>query len=58
MSKFAKVLAPGGVLVLGTAEHIPRPFMPMFEAVSRRWKIFRRLLDAPPTPVSLEVFGR
>lgn len=58
VSKFAKVLAPGGVLVLGTAEHIPRPFMPMFEAVSRRWKIFRRLLDAPPTPVSLEVFGR
>lgn len=58
VGKFTKVLAPGGVLVLGTAEHIPRPVMPMYEAVSRRWKIFRRLSDAPPTPVFREAFGR
>lgn len=58
VSKFTKVLAPGGVLVLGTAEHIPLPVAPMFEAVSRRWKIFRRLSDAPPTPIFREVIGR
>ncbi|OGW61159.1 MAG: hypothetical protein A2V83_01595 [Nitrospirae bacterium RBG_16_64_22] len=58
VSKFTKVLAPGGVLVLGTAEHIPRPVAPMFEAVSRRWKIFRRLSDVPPPPVFREALGR
>ncbi len=58
VGKFAKVLAPGGVLVLGTAEDIPVNAAPMFETVSRRWKIFRRLPDEPSTPVFREVFGR
>ena len=52
VSLFRFGLRPGGYLFLGSAETLG-PYEGLFEAVSKRWRIFRRTMAAQHAPLDL-----